>query len=219
MQAGEQVRRCAFCPHLHLHPLPARQRQDADAHRGRVLALLASFVRLADVSCLLELRGSDCWAGSSCCCQAEALGEAFLDSFEWEPGALSLQEKIHEVRKYSSSSSSGSTLGLLAWHADPSPRLPQQCSWTALLLPVLLSYLLDSPAQLLGVQQLSTAKMTNLDRQGRCQMATCVRLSDLEELAEDERSAVPAMCGTGRLCFRVSLLFCGSVLSGLCISC
>lgn len=183
-----------------------------------MLALLASCLGLADVSCLPELRGSDCWAGSSCCCQAEALGEAFLDSFEWEPGALSLQEKIHEVRKYSSNSSSGSALGLLAWHVDLSPRLPQQCSRTALLLPVLLSCLLDSPAQLLGVQQLSTAKMTNLDRQGRCQMATCVRLSDREELAEDGRSAVPAVCGTERLCFCVSLLFCGQFCLGFALA-
>lgn len=73
------------------------------------------------------------WAGSSCSCQAEALGEAFLDSFEWEPGALSLQDKIHEVRKYSGSSA-GSTLGLLAWHADPSPPLSRRCSWNFSLL-------------------------------------------------------------------------------------
>ena len=79
------------------------------------------------MSCLLELCGSGYRAGSSCCCQAEALGEAFLDSFEREPGALSLQEKIHEVRKYSSGSS-GFTLGLLAWHTDPSPPLPGWCS-------------------------------------------------------------------------------------------
>lgn len=89
-----------------------------------MLALPTSCTRLADGSCSLELCGSGYWAGSSCCCQVEALSEAFLDSFEWEPRALSLQEKIHEVRKYSSSSS-GSTLGLLAWHADPSPPLFQ----------------------------------------------------------------------------------------------
>lgn len=55
-----------------------------------------------------------------------------------------------------------------------------------------------------GLQQLSTAEVINLDRQGKHQTATWVRLSDFEELAEDGRSAVPAQHGTGRPCFHVS---------------
>lgn len=91
VQAGEKMRSCLFCTHLRLHPCPARH-GDAGAHWGWALALPASCTRLADVSCLLELRGSSYRAGSSCCCQAEALGEAFLDSSEWEPGALATGE-------------------------------------------------------------------------------------------------------------------------------
>lgn len=59
---------------------------------GWALALPTSYTRLADVSCLLELRGSGYWIGNSCRCQAEALGEAFLDSSEWEPGTLATGE-------------------------------------------------------------------------------------------------------------------------------
>lgn len=47
--------------------------------------------------------------------------------------------------------------------------------------------------------------MINLDRQEKDQTVTWVRLSDLEELSENGRSAVSAQRGTGRLCFRVSL--------------
>lgn len=38
-------------------------------------------------------------------------------------------------------------------------------------------------------------------------MVTWIRLLDLEELAEDGRSTVPVLCGTGRLCFCVSLCY------------
>lgn len=47
--------------------------------------------------------------------------------------------------------------------------------------------------------------MINLDRQEKDQTVTWVRLSDLEELSENGRSAVSAQRGTGRLCFCVSL--------------
>lgn len=131
--------------------LPVRQRWDVGVHWSWVLALPASCTRLADGSGLLELCGSGYWAWSSCCCcQAEALGEAFLDSFEWEPGALSLQEKIHEVRKHSSVSS-GSTLGLLAWHVDPSPPLSRRCSWNCFLLAVSLNCCLTALCGFWGV--------------------------------------------------------------------
>lgn len=45
-------------------------------------------------------------------------------------------------------------------------------------------------------------------------MVTWIRLSDLEELAEDGRSTVPALCETGRLCFCAALLFCGQLCVG-----
>lgn len=52
-----------------------------------------------------------------------------------------------------------------------------------------------------------------MDRQGKHQTVTWIRLSNLEELAEDGRShSVPVQRGTVLLCY--PLLFCGQLCLG-----